>query len=66
MERGGGACRDLGGDLQQEEHGEGRLEGDKGSLEGSGFLYAEAYGEMCSTNGIFSVESKGLRFGKQD
>lgn len=27
---------------------------------------AEAYGEMCSTNGIFSVESKGLRFEKQD
>lgn len=49
-----------------EKHGEGWHEGDKGSLEGSGFLYAEAYGGMCSTNGIFSVESRELGFGKQD
>lgn len=46
--------------------GGGRLEGDKGSLEDSGLLYAKAYGEMCSTNRIFSAESKVLGFGKQD
>ena len=48
------------------EHGGGRLEGDKGSLEDSGFLYAKEYGEMCSTNGISSAKSKVLGFGKQD
>lgn len=52
--------------IYRRKHGEGRLEGDNGSLEDSGFLYAKAYGEMCSTNRIFSVESKVLGFGKQD
>lgn len=40
--------------------------GDKGSLGDRTFLYAKAYGEMCSTNGIFSMEFKVLGFGKQD
>jgi len=58
-------CRDL-GVIYSSKHQEGRLEGDKGSLEDSGFLYAKPYGEMCSTNRIFSAESKVLGFGKQD
>lgn len=52
--------------IYRRKHQDGRLEGDKGSLEDSGFLYAKAYGEMRSTNRIFSVESKVLGFGKQD
>lgn len=45
---------------------ESMLERDKGSLGDSTFLYAKAYGEMCSTNRIFSTEFKVLGFGKQD
>ncbi len=52
--------------IYRRKHWEGRLDGNKGSLEDSGFVYAKAYGEMCSTNRIFSVESKVLGFGKQD
>lgn len=45
---------------------ESMLEGDRGSLGDRAFLYAIAYGEMCSTNRIFSMEFKVLGFGKQD
>lgn len=52
--------------IYSRKHREGRLEEDKGSMEDSESLYAKAYEKMCSTNRIFSAESKVPGFGKQD
>ena len=54
------------GEIYKRKHMGGMCEGDKGIMGDKTFLYAKAYGEMGSTNRIFSMEFKVLGFGKQD
>lgn len=51
--------------MYRRKHRESRREGDKGSLEDSGLLYAKAYGEMCCPIGFSQRTPRYWDFGNR-